>query len=49
MLDLLERVPVYAVEIPWGISAGDTTIDAVMAAVWAADEPTTDTPPTRTP
>jgi hypothetical protein len=49
LLDLLERVPVYAVEIPWGISAGDTTIDAVMAAVWAADEPLADASPTRTP
>ena len=35
LLDLVERVPVYAVEIPWGIGAGGTTIAEVMAAVWA--------------
>jgi hypothetical protein len=49
LLDLVERVPVYAVEIPWGIGAGDTTIVQVMAILWAADEPTVDTAPTTPP
>ncbi len=45
LLDLVERVPVYAVEIPWGIGAGGTTIAEVMAAVWADDEPAGDPAP----
>jgi hypothetical protein len=49
LIDLVERVPVYAVEIPWGIGAGNTTIDQIMAVLWAADEPTDDTAPTPTP
>jgi hypothetical protein len=39
LLDLVERVPVYAVEIPWGIGTGNTTITEVMASIWATDEP----------
>ena len=46
-LDLVERVPAYVVDIPWGIDTGDTTINQVMAIVSGAEGPAGDTTPAR--
>ena len=47
LLDLVERVPAYVVDIPWGIDTGDTTINQVMAIVSGAEGPAGDMTPAR--
>lgn len=42
LLDVVERIPVYTLEIPWGVGAGGAAIEQVLAAVWDDDDPAID-------